>query len=101
MSSPKSIVAARKVLLPVGLVTVNCTGAVLLEVLAATAAQLPVPDAGAQATETIGPERTATVTLPLVFVPAVALTTVCWPVASVVLASPLELVVPVDELSVP
>jgi hypothetical protein len=89
------------VLLPVGLVTVNTTVAVLLAPLAGTAAQLPVPDAGAQVIVTIGPDRTATVTLLLVFVPAVALTTACWVVVSCVEASPLAFVIAFGLLSAP
>src|SRR5688572_19423789 len=66
--SPKSSVAARSAALPVGLVTVNTTVAVLFEVLACTAEQLPVPDAGVHVIDTIGPARAAIVRLELVFV---------------------------------
>ena len=99
--SPKSSVAVRSALLPVAFVIVKITVAVLLAVLACTAAQFPVPDAGAHARVTIGPDRIAIVTLLLVSVPAVALTTVCWLVVSVVRASPLEFVVALAALSVP
>jgi hypothetical protein len=80
---------------------VNTTVAVLLVALAWTAPQLPVPDVGAHAIVRIGPDRTATVTLLLVFVPAVALTTACCVVVSCVEASPLAFVNAFGLLSVP
>ena len=50
---------------------------------------------------TIGPERTVTVTLLLVVMPAVALAIACSLVVSVTRASPLALVVTIEALSVP
>ena len=100
--SPKSIVADLNVLLPAGRVTVKTTDAVLFDGLAAMEEQLPIVlPAGRHVIETIGPARCETVTALLVFVPAVALTAVCWLVVRVVRASPLLFVVAVLELRLP
>ena len=63
--------------MPLPLLTVKTTVAVLFDELAATFPQLvPVPLAGAQLTAIPGPTRASTVTAELVLVPAVAVTDV-------------------------
>ena len=99
--SPKSRVTDRSALLDVGFVTVKTTVAVLLVELACTAEQLPDPVVGVHVSVTVGPDRTAIVRVLLVFVPAVALTTLCCDVVSVVRASPAAFVMAVVGLRIP
>src|SRR5690606_15048959 len=99
--SPKSRTTLRSALLPVGFVTVRSAIALFVAALACRPAQLPVPVAGAHVIETIGPVRTGIVRGELVVAPAVAVTVESTLVVSVVLASPLGLVVTVFAASVP